>query len=413
MKKSTLKLAMLAGVSLMAIFTISPAYSSCCVSTVNYATMLDNLQSNPSYFGYTIDSGTISALKACQSSWNTSGSGSELFTDGDYQGYKSGNHSMFNSGSPLFYLSGEQTAAWEQCMLSKLATNSNETTRVQVNQTVRMITDRIVSIMRPLSFVQRSLKKADASTGASAGDPALGNSAWANLSYTNTDDTSTGHDNKKETTVSSGMLGFDRKFSANMVGGVTLGYDDTTLRLPNDKRESDTYAITPYFSHMYNENIGAYVMAGHAWIEEDSQTKDNPDYKRLMAATGFNLFQSASKFLFSERIGYMTSRTKQDGGQNRTKETTYLNQITFSGETSMPLTVQKYVVEPYVGLGYEIDTRYKKTTNLPYDPNGFTGNLGTRVAFSDRLNSDVQLSTTMGRHDIDQYTLMGNVRYAF
>ncbi|MBF0177714.1 MAG: autotransporter outer membrane beta-barrel domain-containing protein [Magnetococcales bacterium] len=320
--------------------------------------------------------------------------------------------------------------AWNQCMARELwnvELVAQQQAKVEVTQINRLVIDRVAFILRPPTFAQ-SLKGGEpggggldrggmpgdkkekidtdkVGTGTSGGDGEALNGIWGNLNYVTNTDKSVSRD-KKDTSNITGMIGYDRKFTAHILAGATFGYSNSVLKSPTLRVETDGLALTAYGAYRINDNLNVYTLVGHTWQDADRGVSDS---KRIMGSLGVNLYKPVGDYLLSGRVNHMLSQEKEDAtGKKRN-----FDQFSISSEVSRPITTDIGVVEPYAGLGLEIDTQHHDIAGVPYDPNGFVASIGSRLGLSNQLSSELQVMTLLGRQNISEYSFMGNIRFTF
>ncbi|MBF0159593.1 MAG: autotransporter domain-containing protein [Magnetococcales bacterium] len=256
-------------------------------------------------------------------------------------------------------------------------------------------------------------------SGVAAGDAvpqsSFDNGLWTNISYTHTTDKALnrvtgGLVDQDKTNVGLGIFGYDRKIVPEFVVGVALAYDDLNINsgIANGTH-FNTWTLTPYLGYQFNENVGIDMMAGYSWVNDENDT--GADGHRTMGSAGINGYLPLGDFNLAGRLGYLYSRSTVDIGLASGDR---LGQLSAKVELNRPFMFEGSTggIEPYVAATYEYDTTYEKTA-VPYDRNGFVLTLGSRLYMTDQLNADIQASTTEGRSNVRNHTILANLRFMF
>ncbi|MCP4007980.1 MAG: autotransporter outer membrane beta-barrel domain-containing protein [Proteobacteria bacterium] len=226
------------------------------------------------------------------------------------------------------------------------------------------------------------------------------------------------------------MIFFGADFAPrdNMVLGVAVGYEDTSIDTDFNQGDldADGWTIAPYFGMILNETWSIDANLGYSDIDTDQDRSNGTitsdfDTDRWFISANINGFTSYNKWLFSGRAGLLNAESDDDsftetgvGGQNVDSNRTTLTQFNIGGEVGYAMGD----FEPYVTATYNYDFHATdiKLTAGPQpsnDDDDILLGVGFRYFNSDNLSISAQYDSRRGRSDFDEETFSINARWDF
>jgi hypothetical protein len=263
--------------------------------------------------------------------------------------------------------------------------------------------------------------------GLSAGDGAFRWGAWASASYTDSDDdfTAAASDSKRV----SFMGGADfAPWQDNVLFGAALGFEHTDADTAFNGGEQTVNGLTiaPYVAAFWGEHFGADLTIGYTDMRIDqfrtvagTRISSDPESERWFAAANFNYIRTHGAWVLGGRGGLLFARDRIDGF-------TESNGAAVAG-TSFKLGQAQLGLdaayrwrdgwEPFGSLVYEYD--FSKTDlrqrglNRDVDDSGFVLGLGMRYFGDGGTSGLIQLTSVLGRNNIDEYSIGATIRTDF
>ena len=260
-------------------------------------------------------------------------------------------------------------------------------------------------------------------TGAAAG---AGGSAWLNITPTRYDQRAvlpgaTGLQKIDGESVNF-LAGMDRVFGTRFVGGVFAGYEDSDVeyRAISGFQENTGYLLGAYGGVAFNDWLFSSVNLN--WAQLDNELEERAfgagqaqrasfDSERLSLGLDLSAVRQQGSVSYLAKAAYNYTTESYDAYRTGRGEVVRLRDLSLgrfsvSGEVSY----HGEVWNPYLSLGYEIDTNVSRTVS---DENGFVVNAGLRAVRGERLRFEAYLATVAGRGNENQEFLGLNVNYAF
>lgn len=222
--------------------------------------------------------------------------------------------------------------------------------------------------------------------------------------------------------------GFDYKASDRAVVGVAVGYEivDVDTKFNNGTFEGDGVTITPYVGFNLNKTWTLSALVSYGMIEYDTSSNNGGttgsfDATRLMgsAAVEGNIYRD--RLRFSPKVSVMYLSEDQDGYTD-SRGTAVSSSTIDLGRAAAGATLgyQFNVVEPYVRAMLEYDLSKEDPVNLgggrfsSDDEFGLNASLGANFGIANNLTGNIEgNASTIGRENLDVYTISGRLRYQF
>ncbi|MBF8274191.1 MAG: hypothetical protein HW380_3296 [Magnetococcales bacterium] len=293
--------------------------------------------------------------------------------------------------------------------------SENTETRTETTQQVRIVSSHLVNILRPSAFRVKAGKDKvsfneggnifsqrlasngqegfEGMTGLSAGGGTFNNGVWGKYNIVDTTDRTSGL--TIDTVSMETAIGYDRLFKNKIIVGLTPIFGRSEQKVEfnaTDKSAVSSISLNPYAAYKFNDMFSLYTLAGYTWADGDRLVSD---YEKSMITIGALGFFPVDNLQLTGNIGFWASTTNPDDSTDET----VLNQFNASLEAAYPIeTARGGVVEPYAGVGLEIDTNFERAAG--YDPNGGVLSLGTRIAFNEAWSGDVKFSDGIQRGSV-------------
>ncbi|MBU0482619.1 MAG: autotransporter outer membrane beta-barrel domain-containing protein [Proteobacteria bacterium] len=255
--------------------------------------------------------------------------------------------------------------------------------------------------------------------GISAGDQIDRQGIWGNLGYTSTGDRNlvTESDSDLYTMVA----GYDYMFTENFAAGTALTYEniDENSRYNLGSLQTDGYSLAPYLTWQVSDAFSFDLIAGYTYVsyEQDRLSgtiTSSLNAQRYFMQSTINNFYYLNNWTFVANVAYLHAHEKQEGFTESDNTVVPGNAIDIAQFTAGVEVAYGFThAEPYFLLGFEYDTKYDEIAGLDYDRTGGDIGCGVRMNFLETLTVDLSGSSKFGRSNIDEYSLQGNLRYAF
>ncbi len=250
---------------------------------------------------------------------------------------------------------------------------------------------------------------------------------WGNGSYTSLDNdfNQDGNDSRYNGDVWGYNIGLDYRFQDNLIAGLSLGYNDSSLTTDfnNGTYEEDAWVASSYAIYTPLENLHL-VMEGGYGIGDIDVTRNN---NAVRGTTESDLWYGAVKATYSyvpstnlpltlrPSVAFLASQKKVEA--YRESDGTLVEavgsntrQLKPSLEASYDFNVRHVMLSPFVEGGLVHDF----TDEINRDKTAIE--LGGGVRLFDQangLNAALEGSYLAGRADYSEYTLAGTVSYGF
>jgi outer membrane autotransporter protein len=268
--------------------------------------------------------------------------------------------------------------------------------------------------------------RALASEGEAAGEMAPKMGVWVQMANTWVDGSDPG--GEFEGDAQNITAGLDYKVTDGAVVGVALGYEltdiDTTFN--NGTFEGNGITISPYVGVNLNKTWSLSALVSYGMIEYDNSSNNGAttgsfDATRLMGSASIegNIYRDALRFSPKASVMYLSE--DQDGYTDSAG--TVIGSSTIDlGRAAAGATVgyRFNAVEPYARAMFEYDFSKEDPVNLgggqfsSDDKFGVNAALGANFGLSDNLSGNIEgNASTIGRENLDVYTISGRLRYQF
>lgn len=334
--------------------------------------------------------------------------------------------------------SAQSSASDDQGQANNLVTTSvtptvSSTTVAQVSTGI----SNAISLPSPTGPTGTTIQSGDAgnmllNTRAIAGEgEAAGNTApkmgvWVQMANTWVDGSDPG--GEFEGDAQNITAGIDYKVTDRAVVGVAVGYElvdiDTTFN--SGTFEGDGISITPYFGVNLNKTWTMSALVSYGMIEYDTSSNNGGttgsfDATRLMgsAAVEGNIYRNQLRF--SPKVSVMYLSEDQDSYTDSSGAAVGSSTIDL-GRAAAGATVgyQFNVVEPYARAMLEYDFAKEDPVNLgggqfsSDDKFGVNAAIGANFGLGTNLKGNIEgNASTLGRENLDVYTISGRLRYQF
>lgn len=269
------------------------------------------------------------------------------------------------------------------------------------------------------------------STGLSAGDETAAGagatgSAWLNITPTRYDQRAilpgtTGLQKIDGETVNF-LAGVDRLVGSRFVAGAFVGYEDSEVdyRAISGFQENKGYLLGAYGGVAFNDWLYSSVNLNWAQLDNDLEERAfgaeqaqraSYDSERLSLGLDLTAITRRGSMSYIARAAYNYSKESYDAYRTGRGEVVQLRDLSL-GRFSLTgeVSYQGEMWNPYLSLGYEIDS---KVSNTVADDNGFVVNAGLRASRGERLTFEAYIATVTSRSNENQELLGLNINYAF
>jgi hypothetical protein len=264
-------------------------------------------------------------------------------------------------------------------------------------------------------------------TGLSSGGEAASHGLWLSASASALDNTfiSTEYDGS----LFLGMMGYDYRINKRLLLGAALGYESTDIdtRFNNGTVQSNAFTVSPYAAFQIFDFLSIDLILSYSLLDYDTTralgligATGGYDADRYMVSSNLNYYYVTGNWNFNARFGYMYTKENADGftesnGNRVQSEDTRIGEFQIGGKVGY--FINKF--ELFVGAYYIYDSTMTKT-KVPVgqrrpsnDKSEVEGVAGINLFASDTVNLSAELSTSMGRDDVDNTCVLVNVSFAF
>lgn len=224
------------------------------------------------------------------------------------------------------------------------------------------------------------------------------------------------------------LIGIDYTFANNLVTGVAVGWDQTRVgtSFNGGNLKANGYMVAPYLSWRFTPawSLDATLGFGHSNI---SQT-DNSVVGGLSGGYGDDRFLGALSLGYTKMLGkwILTGRGSYLTSQDRYDQFTLSNNATISAATNHTSQLRaggqamynSGVILPYVGVYYfnyvqQANQAALAGTNPANDRDGFQLQAGIQFAPKGMVYGGLMLSSDVGRSQIKNDLILGNIGIRF
>jgi len=260
-------------------------------------------------------------------------------------------------------------------------------------------------------------------TGLSSGGELASHGLWTSVSASALDNSfiSTEYDG----TLFLGMVGYDYRINKNLLLGASLGYESTDIdtRFNNGTVRSSALTVSPYAAFRIFDFLSIDVILSYSFLDYDTTrpaVTGGYDADRYMVSSNLNYYYLTGNWNFNARFGYMYTKENADGftesnGNRVQSEDTRIGEFQIGGKVGY--LINKF--EIFIGAYYIYDSTMTKTTVLAgqrrpsNDKSEVEGFAGINLFANDTVNLSAEVSTSMGRDDVDNTSVLLNVSFAF
>ena len=260
-------------------------------------------------------------------------------------------------------------------------------------------------------------------SGFSAGGSSQRLSVWAQAAYNhiNFDDSLLpykGH-------FTNGGVGADYLFRHNLIGGVSLGYenDDITTTFNNGTLKTDGYTVAPYVALRINRFLVATLTGGYTWLSTDmtrtgGAVTGSYNGHRLFGAASLIGTYWMNRWMVGGSLGYLYSRESDDSYTESAGSTVGSHTASIGqGRAGVKLGYSLGSIMPYVTgrVEHDFTSPGDAIINGQSVGTGKTGYvIGGGLAFgSGNITGGIEATSTEGRDHLTQYGVTGTVRVSF
>jgi outer membrane autotransporter protein len=295
---------------------------------------------------------------------------------------------------------------------------SQVTLRNVSSHIVRQINRQIISTMRSENAMQvGAIPAQNEVTGLSAGDRNVGLNIWINGGYVDSDDSQivAPWDSKLYTF----MVGGDKSLTDAVSLGLALTYENLDMEtiFNNGDLDSTGLTLSPYLAMQFSDIITGDIIVGYSRLSSDQNRNavmSSYDSDRIFWSVNLNAFKSYDAWNVSATLGYTQTTEDQDAyteggfpiGANELK----IGQLSLGGEVGYQIKN----FEPYLSAAVEKEVKDDiRVGGGEYDDLGYLVGLGVRYMSPGGLTAELNVDTTQGRDDLDEYSVMLNLRMSF
>lgn len=232
-------------------------------------------------------------------------------------------------------------------------------------------------------------------------------------------------------TITNGILGYDRRLTDDLIGGVAIGYEKVLINTKyvanGGSVEGDTVSFSPYLGYSINDWLVLDGVAGYARItyrfKANATEVGDATANRLFGAGNLTAYKRFDDTLLKAAIGYLRiaefqgSYTSSANTFNRESLANF-GQIRATLSAGHDLHSSLGIFTPNVFARYEYDAPHAQKVDLANgyrstnDPDGMTFGIGLDFAVDD-LKLALGATTTQFRDNLESYGLDATIRYAF
>lgn len=250
---------------------------------------------------------------------------------------------------------------------------------------------------------------------------------WGHGSYTSLDNdfNQDGDDNRYNGDVWGYNIGLDYRFKDNLIAGLSVGYNDSSLTTDfnNGTYEEDAWVVSPYAIYTPLENLHVVMEAGYG-IGDIDVTRNN---NAVNGTTESDLWYAALKTSYAytpnpnlpltlrPSIAFLASQKNIDAyresdGTLVAAVRSNTRQLKPSLEASYDFNLRQVMLSPFVEGGLVHDF----TDELNRDKTAIELGGGLRLFDqANGLNAALEGTYLAGRSDYSEYTLAGTLSYGF
>jgi Autotransporter beta-domain len=268
----------------------------------------------------------------------------------------------------------------------------------------------------------------NSTTGLSSGGELASHGLWVSVSPCALDNTfiSTKYDGS----LFLGMIGYDHRVNKNLLLGTALGCETTDIdtKFNNGTVNSGAFTVSPYAAFRIFDFLSIDVILSYSSLDYDTErpttflgpATGSYDADRFMVSSNLNYYYLTGNWNFNARFGYMYTKEDADGftesNMNRVQsEDTKIGEFQIGGKVGY--FINKF--ELFIGAYYIYDSTMTKTTvpagqrRPANDKSEVEAVAGINLFAYDTINVGAEVSTSLGREDVDNTSLLVNISFAF
>jgi outer membrane autotransporter protein len=232
-------------------------------------------------------------------------------------------------------------------------------------------------------------------------------------------------------TISNAIVGYDRRLTDSLIGGIALGYEKVLINTKyvanGGSVEGDTISVSPYLGYSINDWLVVDTVAGFARIKyrfkSNATEVGEATASRLFGAGNLTAYQRYDDTLLKAAIGYLRIAEFQ-GAYTSNQNTFNRDSLANFGQVRATLSAGHDIkadfglFTPNVFARYEYDLPHAQKVDLAAgyrstnDRDGMVFGVGLDFAVTD-LKISLGATTTQLRENLESYGLDATVRYAF
>jgi outer membrane autotransporter protein len=223
------------------------------------------------------------------------------------------------------------------------------------------------------------------------------------------------------------LAGLDYRVNKNLLLGMAIGYEWTELDtvFNNGNMESDGFTISPYVAYLINDSFSIDLLVSYSDLDYDTERTftgvyGDYDADRFMVSSNLNYYYVTGNWCLNARLGYMYTEEDADGftetdGTRIRQNDTDLGEIRFGGQASYFIND----FELFFAASYHYDTTMDRTrvgANMERpsnDKDEFETTFGVNVLANDTFQFGAEVSTIFGRDDVENTSVLMNLRIMF
>ena len=264
-------------------------------------------------------------------------------------------------------------------------------------------------------------------TGLSSGGEPASHGIWVSASASALDNTfvSTEYDGN----LFVAMVGYDYRVNKNLLLGVALGPESTDIdtRFNRGTVKSTALTVSPYAAYRIFDSLSIDLILSYSFLDYDTvrptflgQATGSYDADRYMVSSNLNYYYLTGNWNFNARLGYMYTKEDADGftesnGNRVQSEDTKIGEFQIGGKVGY--LIDKF--EIFIGAYYIYDSTMTKTKVLAgqrrpsNDKSEVEAVAGINLFANDTVNLGAEVSTSLGRDDVDNTSVLLNISFVF
>jgi hypothetical protein len=232
-------------------------------------------------------------------------------------------------------------------------------------------------------------------------------------------------------TISNAVVGYDRRLSDDLIGGIAIGYEKVLINTKyvanGGSVEGDTVSFSPYAGYSINDWLVADGLLGFARItyrfKSNATEVGDATANRYFGAANLTAYKRYDDTMIKAAIGYLRIAEFQ-GSYTSSANTFNRESLANFGQARATLSAghdlrsDVGIFTPNVFARYEYDLPHAQKVDLANgyrstnDPDGMTFGAGLDFAVDD-IKINVGATTVQFRDNLESFGLDATFRYAF